>query len=547
MHSPVIARAALALLLLSLALFAAADEPAPAQPLDAETMAALGIAPQSGGWSWTSGEYAYDGSGNITAIGATQSFAYDVRGRLTNATLTRPDQPGSRTHSYAYDAFGNLTSRVEEGTTIATPASSSTNHLTANSAVYDAAGNVTQVQPAGPGFVYEYTYDALGTMKQLRVSNLSGENRQLYVYTAGDERIWTYDIGANLSSWKIRGLDGKVLRDFTDDGLWSLSRDYIYRDGQLLAAITPTQTLYFSLDHLGTSRVVTDAGRVRVGFHHYFPFGQEWLDSSGAQEGEPMKFTGHERDRDGAGAGGPNGLDYMHARYYAAVLGRFLSVDPTSDSADLATPQSLNRYSYVHNNPVNATDPTGKILKLVGTRSLQQDVQRIANARLHNVDLAISRDGTARLVPNNAQGPPSLEQAAMATTLSDVIGKTPTTSISLTSNSTSIIMDDFNAKTIDVADISALGEGAGVSASGVLGHAVTEQYQGQVLGQGYPAAHAEGNRSENAINGTVRGEGSPRIDGNGNGTIVMPATRGRETTTTVITLRNLNVICVDRR
>lgn len=41
--------------------------------------------------------------------------------------------------------------------------------------------------------------------------------------------------------------------------------------------------------------------------------------------------------------------------------GRFLSVDPTWDSADLATPQSWNRYSYVMNNPINATDPDGRI------------------------------------------------------------------------------------------------------------------------------------------------------------------------------------------
>lgn len=41
--------------------------------------------------------------------------------------------------------------------------------------------------------------------------------------------------------------------------------------------------------------------------------------------------------------------------------GRFLSVDPTWDSADLGKPQSWNRYSYVWNNPVNATDPDGRL------------------------------------------------------------------------------------------------------------------------------------------------------------------------------------------
>ncbi|MBI5565677.1 MAG: hypothetical protein HY870_12355 [Chloroflexi bacterium] len=47
----------------------------------------------------------------------------------------------------------------------------------------------------------------------------------------------------------------------------------------------------------------------------------------------------------------------MGARYYDAALGRFISADTVI--ASLANPQSLNRYAYVYNNPVNNTDPTG--------------------------------------------------------------------------------------------------------------------------------------------------------------------------------------------
>lgn len=43
-----------------------------------------------------------------------------------------------------------------------------------------------------------------------------------------------------------------------------------------------------------------------------------------------------------------------------STKGRFLSVDPTWESADLGNPQSWNRYSYVGNNPVNNTDPDGR-------------------------------------------------------------------------------------------------------------------------------------------------------------------------------------------
>ena len=40
------------------------------------------------------------------------------------------------------------------------------------------------------------------------------------------------------------------------------------------------------------------------------------------------------------------------ARYYDPQLGRFIQPDPTDS-------QSLNRYSYCRNNPLNATNPSG--------------------------------------------------------------------------------------------------------------------------------------------------------------------------------------------
>ncbi|HEY6248359.1 MAG TPA: RHS repeat-associated core domain-containing protein, partial [Candidatus Angelobacter sp.] len=39
--------------------------------------------------------------------------------------------------------------------------------------------------------------------------------------------------------------------------------------------------------------------------------------------------------------------------------GRWLSPDPYAGSMDVANPQSLNRYSYAGNNPLNITDPSG--------------------------------------------------------------------------------------------------------------------------------------------------------------------------------------------
>ncbi len=51
------------------------------------------------------------------------------------------------------------------------------------------------------------------------------------------------------------------------------------------------------------------------------------------------------------------GLGDMKVRYYAPVLGRFISPDPADRQGFEA--QAWNRYSYVQNNPLNAFDPTG--------------------------------------------------------------------------------------------------------------------------------------------------------------------------------------------
>jgi len=61
-------------------------------------------------------------------------------------------------------------------------------------------------------------------------------------------------------------------------------------------------------------------------------------------------FTGHEMLDD-------VGIIHMNGRIYDARLGRFLQADPNIDGVD--STQGYNRYAYVHNNPLNATDPTG--------------------------------------------------------------------------------------------------------------------------------------------------------------------------------------------
>ena len=50
----------------------------------------------------------------------------------------------------------------------------------------------------------------------------------------------------------------------------------------------------------------------------------------------------------------------MQARYYDPVIGRFLSNDPVGFVESGLNPQMFNRYSYVHNDPINRIDPDGR-------------------------------------------------------------------------------------------------------------------------------------------------------------------------------------------
>ncbi len=54
-------------------------------------------------------------------------------------------------------------------------------------------------------------------------------------------------------------------------------------------------------------------------------------------------------------------LNHTQFRQYTGIEGRWLSPDPYGESLKLANPQSLNRYIYVVNNPLNLTDPLGLV------------------------------------------------------------------------------------------------------------------------------------------------------------------------------------------
>ncbi|HKO56369.1 MAG TPA: RHS repeat-associated core domain-containing protein [Thermoanaerobaculia bacterium] len=322
-----------------------ADDP-PKVPQAVAALEQLKSKANAGPVSWTNGPYGYDGAGNITAIG-NEAFVYDKIGRLKGAIVRGPDLTALQTQTFLYDDYGNLTSTSKLGQTVSLPANALTNRL--EGIDYDAAGNVTAIG------VQHYDYDALGMLNAIRVGT-SLQPRIVYAYTADDERLLAFDVSANITHWTLRSLDNKVLRDFKQQGsMWSVERDYVYRDGLLLAALKSSGAVeHYTLDHLGTPRLVTDGAGRKIGYHAYWPFGEEWTSDS-AQEGSPLQFTGHERDAGPSGGAAP--LDYMHARYYQGTMGRFLAVDDTGPDPD--DPRTFNRYGYVLGSPVRFYDPYG--------------------------------------------------------------------------------------------------------------------------------------------------------------------------------------------
>ena len=304
----------------------------------------------------TWGPYGYDGSGNVKAIGA-DTFSYDPVSRLATGTTTG----GTNRQCASYNAFGTLTG-LGTGTTSCTPSpigvDSATNRLS-SPAAYDAAGNLT----SWGGYAYSWN-----RLNQMVTTTGTGINRS-YGYTAGGERILERNALDGTRTLWIRDLSGRVLREYgrTGGGTWSWSEDYVHRDGALVSTVTPSGTRHLHLDHLGSVRGATDTQvppqPILPTVRDYYPFG---LDALAGSDAERMRFAGHERDTRGT-LSQTDDLDYMHARYYSPVVGRFLSIDPGRDW-NAREPQSWNLFAYARNNPATFIDPTGLLAECVGDR-----------------------------------------------------------------------------------------------------------------------------------------------------------------------------------
>ena len=126
------------------------------------------------------------------------------------------------------------------------------------------------------------------------------------------------------------------------------------------------QLLYTLRDRLGIATTMVDHQGNIITQRYFDPFGRTASASVAGSLGDLVNtnrnrhgFTDHEHLNE-------QQLIHMNGRVYDYNLGRLLSVDPFIQSP--TSTQSVNPYSYIMNNPLAGTDPTGDCAAATGTR-----------------------------------------------------------------------------------------------------------------------------------------------------------------------------------
>ena len=305
--------------------------------------------------------YLFDELGNVTQrqnnnAGLTENFYYDSDYRLDHSSLN-----GTLNLQMHYDDAGNITSRSDLAGGATWTYDPSHKHAvtqagsSAYSYSYDDNGNATARDGLGITWT-SYNHPLL-------INNTgSGESVQ-FAYTHTHER-WKAVLNSNSgveTTYFIGGLLEKVNTAGAID-----YRHYIFAGGTKVAIYSRTSggvnTLhYVREDHQGSVATILNSDGTTYVKESFTAFGARrnactW--SGAPTNGQLTKMNAVTRHGyTWQVALGAMGLNDMNGRIQDAITGRFLSADPTIP--DRTLPQDYNRYSYVRNNPLSFTDPTG--------------------------------------------------------------------------------------------------------------------------------------------------------------------------------------------
>ncbi|MEX1993035.1 MAG: RHS repeat-associated core domain-containing protein [Steroidobacteraceae bacterium] len=303
--------------------------------------------------------YAWDANDNLIRRqdlnrGLSEEFRYDALDRLDDAR-----QNGVVNLDLSYDTIGNILwkSDVCPGTTPCYAYHPTRKHaVTAAGGVsyaYDANGNMT----SRGGAAIAWTSDNL----PISIAHANGNSSQFSYGPAGNRWRQTANHAGTIETTIHAGeLSEKVTRA----GATSWRHYVLAPTGvaaiQLRSGSGLNQTRYLTQDHLGSTDKILDAAGNVVASENFSPFGRRrganWSGVPSAAELAVIAgvtrdgFTGHEH---------LDNLDLIHmnGRVYDPHIGRFISADPYVTAP--FDGQSLNRYSYVRNNPLTFIDPSG--------------------------------------------------------------------------------------------------------------------------------------------------------------------------------------------
>ena len=324
----------------------------------------------SSGNTYNNGNLVSQANNVSGASGRSQSYTYDPLNRLLtaqSAATSGGDCWGQGFGSYnatpptlplADDALNNISSVTSLKCSSPAPnwSVNGYNQISNSGYTYGNSGGDT-----ADGGSYTYTYDAENHI----TSVVTGGGTYCYAYDGDGYRVQKGTASSSCSSpsatelyWRNIGGTTTAETDGSGSTTNSSYNEYVFFAGRRIAQSNPSSgnVYYYLGDELGNTRIVTNASGTPCYKADFLPYGTENTPSGFTNScSTNYKFTGYERDSE-------TGNDYAFARYYSQKEMRFLSPDPLT--GDVTDPQTLNKYTYVRNNPVNLIDPTGMLLDI---------------------------------------------------------------------------------------------------------------------------------------------------------------------------------------
>ena len=299
-----------------------------------------------------------------TPVARAENFAYDSLNRLTNTSATA----GTPSKIVSYNSHGNILSKDARTYTYGNAAKphqltqiTGSIHGTNNPTyTYDANGNILT---GGGATISWMSFNMVNTMTQ-------GSQSSSFRYGPEHQRVKqtaAYN-GQNITTWYLSGVGGgnfELERNNTSNttqAKYYIAGKVLHMEEGTGATPSKVETKYLHKDHLGSIALITNSMGAALERYSYDAWGKrrnldgtDFTANGGHLLGITDRgYTGHEHlDH--------LGLVHMNGRIYDASLGRFMSADPF-----IAQPhklQNYNRYSYVNNNPLSYTDPSGYFLK----------------------------------------------------------------------------------------------------------------------------------------------------------------------------------------